>query len=176
MLNLRFVHATETIVAKPVYMVRTAATDRESSSGKERQGKQLLMRAVLFDVCATPLPHPPPATAARRRSAAAARPLPQVTIPAVSGVMGVLGDHAPTIAQLKPGVVTVHGADINDVTHKYFVSGGFAVVKGDSSATVTTVDAVKFEDLDAGLARKNLDEAQAALLKATTDLEKVRKK
>jgi len=90
--------------------------------------------------------------------------------------MGVLGDHAPTIAQLKPGVVTVHGADINDVTHKYFVSGGFAVVKGDSSATVTTVDAVKFEDLDAGLARKHLDEAQAALLKATTDLEKVSKK
>ena len=119
---------------------------------------------------------PPPLAARRRLCRRSRRAPPQVTIPAVSGVMGVLGDHAPTIAQLKPGVVTVHGADINDVTHKYFVSGGFAVVKGDSSATVTTVDAVKFEDLDAGLARKNLDEAQAALLKATTDLEKVSKK
>ncbi len=95
-----------------------------------------------------------------------------VTIPAVSGVMGILGDHAPTIAQLRPGVVTVHGNDIADVTHKYFISGGFAEVKADSTANVQAIEAVKFEDLDAGQARKQLDEANAALLKASTEAEK----
>jgi F-type H+-transporting ATPase subunit delta len=95
-----------------------------------------------------------------------------VTIPAVSGMMGILADHAPTIAQLRPGVVSVHGADMADVTHRYFVSGGFAEVKADSSANVQALEAVKLEDLDAGQARKTLDDANAALLKAATEIEK----
>jgi len=46
-LNLRFVHATETIVAKPVYMVRTArqTSDRRAMGKSGRERKQLLMRA-----------------------------------------------------------------------------------------------------------------------------------
>jgi F-type H+-transporting ATPase subunit delta len=100
------------------------------------------------------------------------RPVYMVTVPAASGVMGVLGDHAPTIAQLKPGIVTVHTNDMADITHRYFISGGFAVIKADSSAVVTAVEAIKPEDLDAGAARKALDEAQAALLKASSDREK----
>lgn len=101
-----------------------------------------------------------------------AKPVYMVTIPAVSGVMGVLGDHAPTIAQLKPGVVTVHGMDVSDIIARYFVSGGFATIKADSSATVNAVEAIKFEDLDAGLARKGLDDANAALAKAGGEQEK----
>ena len=61
-------------------------------------------------------------------------PVYMVTVPAVTGVMGILADHAPTIAQLQPGVVTVHTNDINDITHRLFVSGGFAVVDNESSA------------------------------------------
>ncbi len=66
----------------------------------------------------------------------------------------------------------MHGNDIADVTHKYFISGGFAEVKADSTANVQAIEAVKMEDLDAGQARKQLDEANAALLKATTDADK----
>lgn len=73
---------------------------------------------------------------------------------------------------MKPGVVTVHGADISDIIAKYFVSGGFATIKADSSATVNAVEAVKFEDLDAGVARKCLDDANAALAKAVSEQEK----
>ena len=50
-LNLRFVHATETIVAKPVYMVRKRKRKRKRKrqrtdvGGTGRERKQLLMRA-----------------------------------------------------------------------------------------------------------------------------------
>jgi len=101
-----------------------------------------------------------------------AKPVHMVTLPAVTGVMGVLADHAPTIAQLKPGVVTVHGNDVADVTHRLFVSGGFACIKADSTAEVTAVEAVKVEDLDPVLVRKGLDDATAALSKASSEREK----
>lgn len=100
------------------------------------------------------------------------KPVYMVTLPAVSGMMGVLGDHAPTIAQLKPGVVTVHGTDVADVTARYFVSGGFATIKADSSAEVQAVEAIKLDELDAQLARKGLDDANAALAKASGEREK----
>jgi hypothetical protein len=45
-----------------------------------------------------------------------------------TGDMGVVADHVPTIAQLRPGVVIVHQADMTDMK-KFFVSGGFAIVK-----------------------------------------------
>lgn len=96
------------------------------------------------------------------------KPVHMVTIPAVTGVMGVLADHAPTIAQLKPGIVTVHTNDISDITHRYFVAGGFAVIKNDSSASITAVEAVKVENLDAAAAKRALDEAQSNLSKATS--------
>lgn len=95
-----------------------------------------------------------------------------VTIPAVTGTMGILADHWPTIVQMKPGLVTVYGNDLNDVTHRYFVSGGFAVVKADSTAAVSAVEAIKLDELDVGQARKNLDEANALLARAATEKEK----
>jgi len=51
-----------------------------------------------------------------------------VLVPASSGVMGILPRHAPTVAQLRPGVVEVHSEGTKD---KYFVSSGFAFVHKD---------------------------------------------
>ena len=99
-------------------------------------------------------------------------PVYMVTVPAVTGVMGILADHAPTIAQLQPGVVTVHTADLNDITHRLFVSGGFAVVNNESSASITAVEAVRLEDLDIGQARQGLADAQGQLAKAGGEKEK----
>lgn len=48
-----------------------------------------------------------------------------VLVPASSGVMGILPRHAPTVAQLRPGVVEVHA---DGAKEKYFVSSGFAFV------------------------------------------------
>jgi F-type H+-transporting ATPase subunit delta len=85
-----------------------------------------------------------------------------VTIPASTGVMGILADHAPTIAQLKPGIVQVHTSDINDITHKYFISGGFAFIKDDSSAAIAAVEAIKVDDLDLAAAKKGIEDAISA--------------
>jgi len=95
-----------------------------------------------------------------------------VTVPAVSGVMGILADHAPTIAQLQPGLVTVSGSDLNDITHRYVISGGFAVVTPESTAYIQAVEAIKVEDLDITAARTNLTEAQNNLAKANGEKEK----
>ena len=92
-----------------------------------------------------------------------------VTVPAVTGVMGILADHAPTIAQLKPGLVTVHSADLNDITHRFVVSGGIAVMKNNSTAAVTAVEAIKVDDIDPTAARQGLSDAQSALARASDD-------
>lgn len=70
-----------------------------------------------------------------------------VLIPAVTGDFGVMPGHVPTVAQLRPGVVTVH-TELDKELEKYFVSSGFAFVHADSSADVCAVEAVKVSDLD----------------------------
>jgi F-type H+-transporting ATPase subunit epsilon len=49
-----------------------------------------------------------------------------VTVPGAEGYFTVLGEHAPVMTTLRPGFVTV--LDGADVSHVYFVRGGFAEV------------------------------------------------
>lgn len=53
--------------------------------------------------------------------------------------MGILPSHAPTVAQLRSGVVEVHDGDEKE---SYFVSSGFAFVHKDRT-DVCAVEAVK---------------------------------
>ena len=55
----------------------------------------------------------------------------QVDVPGLEGDFGVLAGHAPTVATLKPGVITVFG---EGEPQRYVVLGGFAEV---SSAGLT---------------------------------------
>src|SRR6056297_1127604 len=52
-------------------------------------------------------------------------PVEMVILPGVDGIFGVMPNHVPTIAELKPGVVSIQEAAGGPLT-KYFVSGGFA--------------------------------------------------
>lgn len=70
-----------------------------------------------------------------------------VLMPATTGDFGVMPGHVPTVAQLRPGVITVHKELDKDV-EKYFVSGGFAFVHPDSSTDVCCVEAVPVDELD----------------------------
>lgn len=92
-----------------------------------------------------------------------------VIIPATTGQMGVLPGHVATIAELKPGVLSVHeGSD----TTKYFVSGGFAFIHANSITDIVAVEAVPIDQLDPELIQKGLTEFTQKLGSASTDLEK----
>uniref|UniRef100_A0A0D9WZ17 ATP synthase subunit delta', mitochondrial n=1 Tax=Leersia perrieri TaxID=77586 RepID=A0A0D9WZ17_9ORYZ len=92
-----------------------------------------------------------------------------VIIPATTGQMGVLPGHVSTIAELKPGVLSVHEG--NDTT-KYFVSSGFAFVHANSIADIVAVEAVPLDHIDPALVQQGLAEFNAKLGSASTDLEK----
>jgi F-type H+-transporting ATPase subunit delta len=80
-----------------------------------------------------------------------------VLMPAVTGDFGVMPGHVPTVAELRPGLVTVH-KELDKQVEKYFVSGGFAFVHEDSTADVCAVEAVPIDDLDPEAVRAGLQE------------------
>lgn len=92
-----------------------------------------------------------------------------VMVPATTGQMGVLPGHVATIAELKPGILSVHEG--SEVT-KYFVSSGFAFIHANSVADIVAVEAVPIDQIDASLVQKGLAEFTQKLSSATTDLEK----
>lgn len=92
-----------------------------------------------------------------------------VIMPATTGQMGVLPGHVATIAELKPGILSVHEG--NEVT-KYFVSGGFAFIHANSFADIVAVEAVPIDRIDPALVQKGLAEFTQKVSSASTDLEK----
>ncbi|KAK6786651.1 hypothetical protein RDI58_015176 [Solanum bulbocastanum] len=92
-----------------------------------------------------------------------------VIIPATTGQMGVLPGHVSTIAELKPGILSVHEG--NDVS-KYFVSGGFAYVHANSFADIIAVEAVPLDHINPNLVQKGLADFTQKLSTASTDVEK----
>ncbi|OAY66304.1 ATP synthase subunit delta', mitochondrial [Ananas comosus] len=96
-------------------------------------------------------------------------PVDMVIIPATTGQMGVLPGHVATIAELKPGLLSVHeGNEVN----KYFVSSGFAFIHANSFADIVAVEAVPLDRIDSSLVQKGLADFTQKLNSATTDLEK----
>ncbi|KAG0328701.1 delta subunit of the central stalk of mitochondrial F1F0 ATP synthase, atp16 [Dissophora globulifera] len=94
----------------------------------------------------------------------------QVNIAAVSGDMGILADHVPSIEQLRPGVVEViEGA----ATKKFFVSGGFVTMNADSTLNINAVEAFPVEEFSAEAIRNNLAEAQRVANSGSTEEEKL---
>lgn len=83
----------------------------------------------------------------------------QVDVPSYSGNLGILADHVPLLAVIKPGVVTVHEEDGN--SKKYFVAAGSVTMNEDSTLQLLTSEAVAVEDLDLSEAQKNLNAANS---------------
>uniref|UniRef100_T1J226 ATP synthase F(1) complex subunit delta, mitochondrial n=1 Tax=Strigamia maritima TaxID=126957 RepID=T1J226_STRMM len=91
----------------------------------------------------------------------------QVDVPSFSGNFGILPNHVPTLAVIKPGVLTVYEKDGN--TKKYFVSSGSIAVNDDSSVQILAEEAVLVEQLDLQACREGLSSAQQQLTQASTD-------
>ncbi|KAJ8935979.1 hypothetical protein NQ318_000849 [Aromia moschata] len=91
----------------------------------------------------------------------------QVDVPSFSGSFGILPAHVPTLAVLKPGVVTVFEND--GKVNKIFVSSGTVTINDDSSVQILAQEAHPVENLDAAAARDVLSKAQSQLASASTD-------
>ena len=100
-----------------------------------------------------------------------AAPVEMVIVPGLDGFFGLMPAHVPTIAELKPGVVSVQEV-AGGPLKKYFVSGGFATIDGDSVCNLTTLEAVDIEELDEEAVKTGLAQYQAAYAAATEDMEK----
>lgn len=91
----------------------------------------------------------------------------QVDVPSFSGAFGILPKHVPTLAVLKPGVVTVYESD--GKLKKVFVSSGTITVNEDSSVQVLAEEAANVEDIDIAAAREILTQSQSQLGSASDE-------
>lgn len=94
----------------------------------------------------------------------------QVDVPSFSGSFGILPNHVPTLAVLKPGVVTVYESD--GKKKEVFVSSGTVTINDDSSVQVLAEEACLVEELDKNACQDVLSKAQSQLASASSDKEK----
>lgn len=94
----------------------------------------------------------------------------QVDVPSFSGSFGILPKHVPTLAVLKPGVVTVYEEGGN--TKKIFVSSGTITINEDNSVQILAEEAHPVENLDSSAVRDILSKAEQQLSSASSEKDK----
>lgn len=94
----------------------------------------------------------------------------QVDVPSFSGSFGILPKHVPTLAVLKPGVVTVYEEDGG--VKKIFVSSGTVTINENNTVQVLAEEAHPLENLDGSAARDLLSKAQQQLTAASSEKDK----
>src|SRR5215208_1976044 len=85
----------------------------------------------------------------------------QVDVPGVEGDFGVLEGHAPLVATLRPGILTVHGS--GDAT-RIVVLGGFAEVS-EKGLTIVADLADVVGDFDKAVLTSQIEAVQAEIQK-----------
>jgi len=86
----------------------------------------------------------------------------QVDVPGAEGDFGVLAGHAPLVATLRPGVLTIYESG---GAKRLFVRDGFAEVNP-AGLTVLAEVAVPIEELNAGLLQSEIEAAEVRLAEA----------
>merc|ERR1711872_127983 len=94
----------------------------------------------------------------------------QVDVPSFSGSFGILPQHVPSLAVLKPGVVTVFPTEGD--ARKIFVSSGTVTINEDSSVQLLAEEAVDVSKLDVAEAKAVLAASHSAASTARTEAEK----
>ncbi len=80
----------------------------------------------------------------------------QVDVPGLEGDFGVLAGHAPLVATLKPGVITVFG---DGEPQRYVVLGGFAEVSQDG-LTILADTGWPFDEADPAVISARIKELE----------------
>jgi len=89
----------------------------------------------------------------------------QVDVPGEVGDFGVLAGHAPYIATLKPGLLTIYG---DGEPQRIVVRGGFAEA-GPEGLTVLAEQATPIAELDAAAIVQAIKDAEEDVADAQTD-------
>ena len=83
-------------------------------------------------------------------------------LPAETGYLGVWADHAPMVAALKPGMLTLYEGTSEQETAHYAIGAGFAEVS--NNKMILAVDNCELEDdIDARRAERALERAKELL-------------
>jgi F-type H+-transporting ATPase subunit epsilon len=90
----------------------------------------------------------------------------QVDVPGEEGDFGVFAGHAPYVATLKPGVLTIYR---DGGPQRIVVRGGFAEV-GPTGLTVLAEQAVPASEIDAATIAQAIKDAEEDLADADTDV------
>ena len=85
----------------------------------------------------------------------------QVDVPGAEGDFGVLANHAPFVATLRPGILTVHGTG---GAQKIVVLGGFAKVSAQGLTVLADV-AEAVEDIDRAMISTHISELESRIEK-----------
>ena len=84
----------------------------------------------------------------------------QVDVPGSEGDFGVLAGHAPTVAMLRPGIMTVF---VGGQPQRMVVLGGFAEVSPDGKLTVLADLADSVQDFDRGMLSERISAQEAKI-------------
>ena len=90
----------------------------------------------------------------------------QVDIPGEEGDFGVLAGHAPYVATLRPGVLTIYAE--GGPKQQIVVRGGFAEV-GPTGLTVLAQEVTPVEEIDAGTIAQAIKDAEEDVADAADD-------
>src|SRR5215813_14131228 len=89
----------------------------------------------------------------------------QVDVPGEAGDFGVLAGHAPYIATLKPGVLTIYG---EGAPQRIVVRGGFAEA-GPAGLTVLAEQALLAAEFDSAMITQAIKDAEEDVADAASD-------
>ena len=84
----------------------------------------------------------------------------QVDVPGLEGDFGIFAHHAPTVALLRPGILTVFAGGAQT---KFVVLGGFAEMSPAGSLTVLAEIAAPVEDFDRAILATRIAEMEESI-------------
>ena len=90
----------------------------------------------------------------------------QVDVPGEEGEFGVFAGHAPYVATLKPGLLTIYG---NGEPQRIVVRGGLAEM-GPAGLTVLAEQAVPVSEIDAAMLAQAIKDTEEDLADADNDV------
>ena len=93
----------------------------------------------------------------------------QVDVPGEEGDFGVLAGHAPMVATIRPGVLTIHSDQTAPVM--IVVRGGFAEVSA-SGVTVLAQEVVPVDEIEPDTIRQAIKDAEEDVADAKTDADR----